>query len=275
MAGLVIDRIGVGATVQDPGRPGRMHEGVPPGGPLVRELFLRANRSLGNDEHAAAIELPLHCAIFHARGDLTVSIDGNIRSLADGECLSIEPGTEAVHYLAVPGGIDVPEALGSRGTLLVAAIGGHLGRILRKGDELRALASTPTATIASSPPPLDASATIAVVRGPDFPGTDLFEQLVSRSFRISALQDRVGTRIEGAKLDRPASDRRGSFPMVRGALQVTTDGSLIALGPDHPTTGGYPVVGVIASSHIDAFARRRPGAELRFHEARPSTQPIL
>jgi biotin-dependent carboxylase-like uncharacterized protein len=275
MAGIVIERVGPGATVQDLGRPGRMHDGVPPGGPLVRELCLAANRSLGNGDSAAVLELPLHGCTVRAEGDLTLSVDGVVHALRAGEALTIEPGTEAVHYLALPGGLDVPIALGGRGTLLAAALGGLHGRIMRRGDRLQALASSPAHSTEVRCAPLDDSRPIQLTRGPDFLGTDLFDQLLSQIFRISPLQDRVGTRLEGAKLNRPETDRRGSFPMVRGAIQVTTDGSLIVLGPDHPTTGGYPVVGVVLSTHLDAFARRRPGAVIRFEEDHTSQRPIL
>lgn len=274
MATILIERIGPGATIQDLGRPGLMHDGVPPGGPLVRSLFLAANRALGNVDTAAALEIPLSSCVMRAESALTVSVDGTVHHLSTDESLTIATGTEAVHYLAVPGGFEVPQALGSRGTLLAAAIGGLDGRMLRRGDRLGSLTASPARLEPHNVTPLDPAAPLRLHRGPDFRGTGLFEQLLATAMRVSSVQDRTGTRLDGPRLPRPNTDRRGSFPMVRGAIQVTSDGSLIVLGPDHPTTGGYPVIAVLTSTDLDAFARRRPGSEVRFEEAYAPPGPI-
>ena len=137
-AGIVVERVGPGVTVQDRGRFGRMHEGVPRGGPLDPSLFERVQRSLGNAPDAAAVEIPWHGARFCAKGEVVVSVDGELRTLVDGEALEVTPSRHAVRYLGLRGGVDVPRALGGRGTLLVAALGGLDGRMLRRGDLLRA-----------------------------------------------------------------------------------------------------------------------------------------
>lgn len=258
MSALVVTRIGPGASVQDEGRPGHMHEGVPPGGALAPELMHLANASLGNPPGAAVLELPMHGAAFVAEGALVVSVDGEVHSLEAGEPLTVRPSTRAVRYLAVPGGIDTPLMLGGRGALP----GAGLGKYLQKGDRLAAsVAAPPTPqTLALD----DVDAPFPLVPGPDDLGDEALAQLLATTFTVSRLTNRTGMRLEGPKLPVPARDRPYSTPMVRGALQVTTDGTVIVLGPDHPTTGGYPVIAVLKSAHVGRLALLRPDAPVTF-----------
>lgn len=261
MSVVVVERVGPGASVQDLGRPGHLHEGVPTGGALVPELLVASNRALGNADDAAAIELPLNAARFRAESELTIALDGRPVSLKTGETLEIPTTTRSVRYVALPGGVDVPRVLGGRGTLVVARLGGHEGRHLRVGDRLRAVGGggVPEVRAVEEPP-----RTIRLVAGPDrFPDAAL-ELLVSVEFRIAASFDRVGTRLVGERLPAPGFDRARSAPMVRGAVQVAHDGTPIVLGPDHPTTGGYPVIAAVVSAELGAFASWRPGEAIRF-----------
>lgn len=100
------------------------------------------------------------------------------------------------------------------------------------------------------------AARVAIARGPDFVPLE-------GSFRISPTSNRVGTRLEGAPL--PARvPSAASRPMVKGAIELTPAG-LVVLGPDHPTTGGYPVVGVLRERSMDAFYKLPAGASVQFH----------
>jgi biotin-dependent carboxylase-like uncharacterized protein len=265
MPALLLMRVGPGATVQDLGRPGYMHHGVPPGGPLVPELFQAANFSLGNNANDAAIEIPLSSAVVAAVDECVLSVNGIQHRLQAGETIRIPPTNEAVHYVAVPGGFDVPLVLGSRATLLAAQLGGYEGRMLRAGDVLHGLRPKPANEQPKDEAPSpDSQLPIRVVLGPDRFAEHAIDALLSTTFKLSALVDRVGQRLEGPRLPDPPGDRSGSLPMVRGAIQITTDGTPIVLGPDHPTTGGYPVIAVVVSGDLGALARRRPGSEVRF-----------
>ena len=125
------------ALIEDGGRPGHMHEGVPPGGAMVPALLAAANRAAGNPPGAAAIEV--HGAIaVEASVPLQAATTEELVMLAPGAAVRvIARGRPRVEYLAVAGGLEVPAVLGSRGTLLVAGLGGHEGRALRAGDVLR------------------------------------------------------------------------------------------------------------------------------------------
>ncbi len=254
--------------VQDAGRPGRMHEGIPPGGALVPELLAAANRALGNAPGEAALEIAGGCRLAAEGEALLLSLDGAPpQPLAPGGAREIGPGPALVRYLAVRGGLDVPEALGGRGTLLVAALGGFEGRALRRGDRIAVAGRTMGEPRAQGVAlDLEPEAAIRVVPGPDLERfeADALERLLSADFRVSPIGDRVGTRLEGPPLVLRGPERGASLPMVRGAIQGTTGGAAIVLGPDHPTTGGYPVLATVIRADQGRLAARRPGSRVRF-----------
>jgi allophanate hydrolase subunit 2 len=256
-------------TVQDGGRPGHMHEGVPPGGPLVPELLARANAAVGNDEREAALELFGELTLAGTAGTLVASDDGVPVTLGPREPWRVPGAGARVRYVAVAGGIDVPRVLGGRGTLLGAALGGHEGRALRRGDVL-GVGLRATARRAPPRAALDLEAAIRVVPGPDLerfnPGA--LDVLLATEFRVDARSDRVGIRLTGAALRRVGDDLGASSPMVRGAIQVPPSGAPIVLGPDHPTTGGYPVLAAVVVASLGALGARPVGAAVRFVAAR-------
>ena len=268
--GLAIVRAPACATVQDRGRRGQLGRGIPPSGPLDPELARAANVAVGNDEGAAVIEIPLGSIEVEARGArLVVSIDGEPQiALSEGERLCVPSNDRAVRVLAVRGGIDVPRVLGARATLIAASLGGHLGRPLRRGDVLGvgdeiASSSEHVGSIGDLGP-------LEIDPGPHvhrFP-RGAYEALLSAAWVVSRLGDRVGVRLEGARVPREGPDLALPVPMIRGAVEVTTDGTPIVLGPDHPTTGGYPVIAVLRERAQAALARRKPGSEVRFVEGR-------
>jgi allophanate hydrolase subunit 2 len=245
-----------------------MYEGVPPGGPLVPELLAAANASLGNDSDEAAIELPSG-ATLQAQGEIVVSVDGTPHRLADGATLDIVPDGDAVHYVALPGGIYVAPVLGSRSTLVVAGMGGLKGRFLSRGDVLYARHSSPPVTRVITPASFSPEDPVHITLGPDEFAAPVIDALLSTPFRVGP-SDRVGMRLIGPRLPVQERDDAPSLPMVRGAIQVTRDGSAIVLGPDFPTTGGYRVIGVVVSRDLGALARRRAGATVHFKALRRS-----
>jgi biotin-dependent carboxylase-like uncharacterized protein len=248
-------------TVQDLGRAGRMHEALPAGGALVPSMLVRANRAARNLDGAAAIEV---CGQLVVRAERLLDValaDGTVRALSAGDELVVESAPHRVAYLAVRGGIDTPVILGGRGAHLSAGI----GALIRAGD--RIVIGDDVAS-AHSPHNLapDPRGEIRVVAGPDleaFPPSAL-DALVHGEWHISSTSNRVGTRLDGSRIERRADHVEHSRPMVIGAIEVPRDGAPIVLGPEHPTTGGYPIVGVIASSDLDAFHTIPLGGRVRF-----------
>jgi biotin-dependent carboxylase-like uncharacterized protein len=270
---LLIERVAGLATVQDLGRPGWMHEGIPAGGALVPKFLARANQAVGNPGSAAAVEIFGRLTVSCRQGPLALGReDGSVQRMAAGESLTIAtPSSQRVAYLAVGGGLAVPVVCGGRGTLLVAGLGGHEGRPLRRGDRVavgdgHALASSWGDDVGVEEAAEPAHDPIRVVAGPDLDrfGAGALATLTSGAFVVLPESDRVGTRLQGPSLERDGDDDGGSLPMVAGAIEVPAGGQAIVLGPDHPTTGGYPVLAVVARRDLGRFASRPVGARVRF-----------
>jgi allophanate hydrolase subunit 2 len=271
MSFAVIRALGL-CTVQDLGRPGRMHEAVPPGGALVAERLIAANRCARNPDGAPALEVLGQLAI-RAEAPIRVATDTTAaRALAAGEELVIASEPRRVAYLAVRGGIAAPLVLGGRGALLCANLGG----LVRAGQrfDTAGLAevlpprarrpSTAAADTAPQPAPPE-GAPIRILDGPDpasfAPGA--LDVLLSSEYRILPSSNRVGTRLDGPPLPRSAAPEV-SRPMVLGALEVPRDGQPIVLGPEFPTTGGYPIVAVVARADLGRLFSIRLGGTVRF-----------
>ena len=260
------------SSIQDGGRAGMLSAGLPPSGPLDRQAFTAANLAVGNDAGAAAIEVALGRLELRAHGALMVSIDGEPAvALAEGDRVVIAPSARAVRYLAARGGVDVPLVLGSRSTLLAARLGGLEGRPLRKGDAVPVGDQASGRVGGAAPAVVDPPelARLLVEPGPHldrFPD-GAFEQLLAGEFRVSRHGDRVGVRLDGARITTGSSALLLPVPMVRGAIEIATDGTPIVLGPDHPTTGGYPVLGALARASQALLGRLRPGHRVRLELA--------
>ncbi len=252
------------ATIQDGGRPGHMHEGVPPGGPLVPELLARANSAVHNARGEAAVEVFGSLTIAADDELLVASDEGAARRLQPRERWTVSSDARRVSYLAVRGGIDVPRALGGRGTLLVARLGGYEGRLLKRGDRLRI--GNAEACDSELPPGPDLASPVRVIPGPDLDRFDpsALDTLLQSSFELSPRSDRMGARLIGPTLARSGADTTLSAPMVRGAIQVPSSGEPIVLGPDHPTVGGYPVLATVLRADLGSLFARPLGARVTF-----------
>jgi KipI family sensor histidine kinase inhibitor len=266
------------SLVIDAGRVGHMHEAVPHGGAMVPEALARANVAVGNEAGAAGVEIYGAFSVAARGGRITVADDeGGRRQLADGETFAVATeGRSRVRYLAVRGGLDVLPVLGARATMLGARMGGLDGRALRRGDLLPVTKGGPAADASAAaelPTADDMAGDIEIILGPDV-DERVSAAMLAATFTISAASDRVGTRLEGPPLPAHtlhADGDRASMPMVTGAVEVTPTG-LVVLGPDHPTTGGYPVIAAVAASSLARLFARPIGAPVRLvARALPST----
>jgi allophanate hydrolase subunit 2 len=247
-------------SVQDLGRPGRMHEAVPPGGALVADRLIAANRAVRNPDDAPALEVLGQLTIRTER-PLRVATDTLApRELPAGGELVVASEPRRVAYLAVRGGLAAPLVFGGRGALLCAGLGG----LVRTGQrfDIAGLAEVtpPPAGAAAAPAPA-----IRLIAGPDlasFAATAL-DLLLASEYRILPSSDRVGTRLDGPALPRTDAPEV-SRPMVLGAIEVPRDGKPIVLGPEHPTTGGYPVIAVVARADLGQLFSIRLGGTVRF-----------
>jgi biotin-dependent carboxylase-like uncharacterized protein len=224
----------------------------------------RANSAAHNAPFEAAIEVQGAVTIAARTTVLVATDDGVTRVLANGDVWTIACERSGVRYAAVRGGVDVPIVLGGRGTLLVASLGGHEGRPLRGGDLLRGGGAHEVRGAVPVARSLDRA--IRVVPGPDLDrfAANAIHVLLGSAFLVSSRSNRVGVRLEGPPLPRADDDSATSAPMVRGAIQVPASGQPIVLGPDHPTTGGYPVIATVVRADLGALGARAAGAIVRF-----------
>jgi len=265
---LVVEQAGLATTVQDVGRPGLAHIGIPPSGAVDPGLAAFVNRLVGNDPHAAVIETCGRLAV-RARGAMLVasSFEPAPISLRDGERYRLEGGFGRLwHYLAVGGGIDVATVLDSRSTDTLSGLGPP---VIATGDELL-VGPPPDTPVTTDHAPLAELRSVARVSpGPrlDWFEPATFERLAASVWTVTA-SSRIGVRLDGIALRRHVADELPSEGLVRGALQAPPGGELVMMLADHPTTGGYPVIAVVHPNDVAVVAQSEPGSELRFSARR-------
>ncbi|PFG32174.1 biotin-dependent carboxyltransferase family protein [Paramicrobacterium agarici] len=283
MTRLIVVEPGPLTTVQDLGRPGFAHIGVPPSGALDRGALTLANRLVGNGERAAGLEITV--GGFEARADddvwfavtgawCPIMVDGEpvdpnsaVRAQA-GQLIRVDAATHGLRpYLAVRGGVDVAPVLGSRSRDVLSELGPGP---LMAGDELTVGApprtEVPVLEIAPWGPPTDERVDVPVSLGPrdDWFTDAAVAAFFSAEWRIDAASNRVGARLAGVPLERAVDAELPSEGMVAGAIQVPPSGLPTVLLADHPVTGGYPVIGVVSRNALDVFAQVRPGQAVSF-----------
>lgn len=285
---IVVERAGLMTTVQDTGRPGHQHEGVPAGG-AMDDLALRlANLLVGNAAGDAALECTLEGPALRFAHRTRVAVTGadmawhiddrplpSWRSAVVPAGSLLSAGTAHVGcraYVAVAGGVLVPPLLGSRATLPTVGIGGLEGRALRKGDVLDIIASERgrgwvRRGVSRDVLPAYGGA-IRVVPGPDLDALDAPSRarLTGRPFRVSPRSDRMGVRldVEGTPLSLRAPLEPLSAGVAMGTVQLPPGGAPIVLMADRQTTGGYPRLAEVATVDLPLVAQLRPGDEVRF-----------
>ena len=257
---------GLLTTVQDRGRPGWAHIGVPPSGAVDPVSYELGNRLVGNEPGAAALEATLIGPQLRFARPALVALTGSVSEVraveVEGELDVGQLVGGARAYVCVRGGIDVEPVLGSRSTDLLTGLGPpplQAGDLLRIGS---AIAGEPVEERASP----KEGRVLGVVIGPrdDWFTAGALEQLTSVMWRVSPASNRVGIRLEGAPLERARDGELLSEGLVTGALQVPPNGHPILLLNDHPTTGGYPVIAVVVTRDLPRAGRLRPGDRVRF-----------
>jgi len=284
---LEILRTGPFAVIQDLGRPGLAHLGVSRSGAADRRAHKLANRLVANPGDRATVEVTFGGFAARVRGgDVDIAVTGadtdptvngikfgtnSIHHVRDGQVIALgAPRAGMRTYLAVRGGICVEPVLGSRSYDVMSRVGPsplQAGDRLPVGEHTDAYPELDQAPVAAI---TDSVVELAVVPGPR---DDWFvdpDALVHTNWVSSDRSDRVGMRLVGRPLQYRYPDRQlPSEGASRGAIQVPPNGLPVILGPDHPVTGGYPVVGVVIDDDIDKIAQVRPGQSVRLHWARP------
>jgi biotin-dependent carboxylase-like uncharacterized protein len=281
VSALLVERPGLLSTVQDRGREGWQHLGVPVSGWMDDWSARLANRLVGNPDTHAVVEVTWAGPTLVCDGALSLAVTGAVFDvLVDGRRLRtpltctvaaggrIEFGQRhrgARAYVAVAGGVDVPPALGSRATDVRSALGGLDGRRLGRGDRLAIGPAEPreAATVELPAPEWVGCAQLRVTSVEGY-GAQPLEDLCHAGYRLAAASDRTGYRLMA---ERPLLDAPGTLisqPVVMGAVQVPPDGSPLLLMADRQTTGGYAVPAVVIAADLPVAGQLGPGDECRF-----------
>jgi urea carboxylase len=288
---------GVQTSVQDwPGRLGYWDVGVPPSGPMDGLALRLANRLLGNAQGAAALECTVAGPVLRFLCDSAIAVAGAPAEVTlDGKPVSmwtthpVKAGTVLAigrtgatglrTYLAVAGGFDVPDYLGSASTFTLGRFGGHAGRTLRTGDMLHVAPAKP-AKVARLPEALKPGYTnhwqIAVLYGPhgapDFFTPADIDTFFATDWEVHYNSSRTGVRLIGPKPQWARTDggEAGLHPSnihdnayAIGAIDFTGDMPVI-LGPDGPSLGGFVCPAVIVDCELWKMGQLKPGDKVRF-----------
>jgi biotin-dependent carboxylase-like uncharacterized protein len=279
---VAVVRAGALTTVQDLGRVGHAHLGVPRSGALDAYSARLVNRLVGNPESAAVLETTVNgcavrprCAVIVAVGGAPcpVTVDGRPAAwgapvrVAAGAVLEMGPAVRGVRsYAAFAGGIATEPVLGSRSTDLLSGLGPAPltdGAVLPLGKPAGPPARADGSVAWPAPP---AELVLRIRLGPrdDWFSGEALRTLARGRYRVSSASNRIGLRTEGPSLERAVAGELPSEGMVLGAVQVPPDGCPVVFLADHPTTGGYPVVAVVDERDLPAAGQAAPGTPLRF-----------
>ncbi|PIE21390.1 MAG: allophanate hydrolase [Arachnia propionica] len=276
---LLVLATGPLSLIEDAGRCGYAHLGVSMSGAADRGSAQQANLAVGNPADAAVIETLAGGLQLRAKSPSLVAIGGapTVAEVAGQAVPRLRPfplkagqelrlGTSASGlrcYVAVAGGIAVSPVLGSRSYDTMSRLGPpplQPGQVLPVGPDYGTPQQVTDAWPAAAPETLE----LVMWPGPrrDWIAADI----TKLAWRVSAAASRIGTRLDGPSLAWAASHlgrELASEPTRRGAIQVPPSGQPIIFGPDHPATGGYPVVGILSESASDALAQALPGQAIR------------
>jgi biotin-dependent carboxylase-like uncharacterized protein len=278
---VVVLRHGLLTTIQDHGRPGLAHMAVPRSGAADLPSLELANRLVGNSDDAAAFETTLLGAdlqftdarwVAVTGANAIIRIDGRSANMyraqyvPAGGVLAVGNAIHGVRsYIAISGGIAVPAVLGSRSTDTLSGLGpasASDGAALPLGSPVRS-----PAAIDIAPQPRQASRIkIRLIPGPryEWVTAEAQQTLETAAYEVSTDSNRIGVRLLGPKLEMSGREGLPSEGILLGAVQVPPSGQPLIFLPDHPTTGGYPVIGVVHPRDLRLVAQSRPGDQIEF-----------
>jgi 5-oxoprolinase (ATP-hydrolysing) subunit C len=276
-------------TVQDTGRFGHRHLGIPRCGMMDSLALQRANLILGNAADAAGLEISAAPVTIKSLQDHRIVLMGtdmqaSVNSqpvmpgvpftLSPGDMLTLtrpwRPGERAV--LAIAGGIEVPIKFASRSTDLSNRFGGHQGRALKSGDLLQIGAlsadNVKRGEIGHSIRQLTPGRVLRIIPGPDIQyfSTRAQDALFQNPWRLTPQSNRMGLRLEGASVPVPPEHLRLSCGVLPGQIQVPASGQPVILANDAQSTGGYPVIASVINADLWKLAYLAPGDQFVFSE---------
>jgi antagonist of KipI len=286
---ILIHKPGIQASLQDKGRWGFQHLGIPIGGAMDLTAMQLANTICGNDPATAVIEFTLYGALIELEQAISFVICGggatitlNNATIQFGERINAPAGSilkwhpspyGCRTYLAVEGGFAVIPELGSCSTYPLAKLGGINGNCLQKGDRIPIRKEVMQEYVYRSTKVVDKKTAltshhvnIKCYPGPewDWFSRNAQERLLSHPWTVGTNSNRMGYSLIGPALEKNNTRELISTAVTRGVVQVTPSGMPIVLMADAQTIGGYPRIARIAESDLAILAQCRPGIQLNF-----------
>ena len=275
-------------TVQDKGRYGYQHVGIPVSGVLDSFACRAANLLVGNFEGSAVLETTIAGPQLAVLKETDIALTGaemeaklNYKPIENWKTIRVMPGDVLTFqqvksgcrgYMAVSGGIEVPEVMGSMSTYVGGKIGGYDGRPLKKGDIVRRGDGSPLDTPRHLPkkwiPRYPDKINLRTVAGPQ---DDHFDEglakLFQSEFLVTPKADRMGYRLQGTPIEHRENVPKSiiSEPTMPGGIQIPADGQPIILLVEQ-TVGGYTKIATVISSDIPKIAQATPGDRVCFEK---------
>ena len=284
---FIVKRPGINSTFQDLGRQNFYHIGLPFSGAMDIRNFLISNKLSGNKINDPALEFAYQGPLLEYKGkkkrNIIITGDVNFEiirfnnfkfkgecyktiEICNGDKVDIISTNQSVYgYFNVSGGFLLQKVWNSYSTTAKAKIGSNNGEKLKLNQNVRLknpfdLKSREINFIKNK------VEFIRVLKGTNF---DYFSDkskydFFSKEFLVTKLTDRMGMRIKGPKIENIVSSNIKSEGLVKGTIQVPTDGDPIIMLSDHGTIGGYPKFGVIISADYDRIVQLSPGSKIKF-----------
>ncbi len=290
-------RAGINSTFQDLGRKNLYHIGIPFSGAMDNRNYLLANKLTGNDHNDPAIEFAYQGPHLKYHGDkISIAISGDVSfkikkgdNLVDGECyksfilenndeLDVISTNKSVYgYLAISGKFDLKFQWFSCSTNTKANIGSNNGKKLSVKQKINIKEINQNFVNKKLAYINTKIENIRVIKGTNF---NYFSEkskkiFFKNEFKVSKLSDRMGMRLEGKKIENIIDTNIRSEGLVKGVIQVPSDGNPIIMLSDHGTIGGYPKIGVVISADYDKLVQLTPGSRVKFQEVDLSSAETL
>lgn len=287
---LQIISAGPHASIQDRGRPGFQSRGVPEGGAMDKDALILGNLLVGNQRHAAGIEICLGGLQFSVDAAVKIALTGtpkdtltiysahnNQKIIPAGQAVWLEAGDRVetgflrhsnCAFIAIGGQLQLPQPFGSAATSANASLGGISGTLLQNGDSLTidAISESRLLCCEQVEDVFAIRHSLYIVLGPQqswFPSSALAEFLTTK-WRLTSKMSRMGVRLSGPVIPHRHAADILSDGIVTGAIQIPGDGQPIIMMPDHQTTGGYTKIAHLLSCDISALARLSSSRKIEF-----------
>ena len=272
-------------TLQDQGRIGFANIAVPTSGAFDQSAHNLGNRLVGNFPEACSIESLRGTFKFSTDTDLVISVTGAAASVqingrehemsravyvAANSTVAIKPGSMGLRtYIAIRGSISGDSVMGSHSYDELSQIGTPP---IQAGDQFsisnQVAGSIPGDYFPNFAVSGQAEIELEAMPAPRWSGFSNGQTLFDTEYQVTESSNRVGMRLSGPELIWNSKERLASEGVVTGAIQIPVDGMPLIFGPDHPTTGGYPVIAVVSRNSLNLLAQSAPGTKVRFRLSR-------